>query len=254
MRGFYHTRDREAGSAAVIAIFIVVVIGLIGSSLVSTLVATSTSLASSVQATQAYYVADAATEWAANRQAGSATPVLFGNGTFTVTSSAGVWVATGSVGTARRQIRSEVMTAVPSGLDYVVDSRNVTDKEFKFRVVNNQLASVTINRMRVSWDAPVAFFEKLAINVLGVKDYGDVWDYNKVGAVRWANGDLKSFTNDPFVPVPMYRTMEIKVKEYKTLQTGAAPRAVLTNTIMTIQFYNNDTQVGEVEVDLPLDE
>ena len=257
MRVFSHTRNHQAGSVAIVAAFIIVVVGFLGSAMVSELLVSNRSQAAAVQATQAYYIADAGVEWAANKGAGSGAPVSFGNGTFTVTSDAGAWVALASVGNARRQVRCEAVTAVPSGLDYVIDSRTIAgrnDEEFKFRVVNNQLASVTINKMKVSWDAPIAFFEQIKINVLTVHDYTEVWKYEANGNVRWANGELKAFNQDPSVAVGQYKTMEIMVKDYKTLQTGPAPRVYFTNTIMTLQFSNNDTLVGEVVVDLPLDE
>ena len=240
----------ERGSAAIVAVAIIVLVGFLGSALVASLRITSAEKANEIQAAQARYVADAGIEWACNEAAPTTAPVAFGNGFFEVAADGSAWRSVGTVGAAQRVMRCQPRLSwdpISHGLDAVPGSRFGTDQfSVEFLVLNSTDSPITFDGLTPSWTTPpVAYIEQVWIRVLRGTDYGKVWDYED--NERWPNGTTKQFTRVPSVTIPAHCTAEVRLLDFSGKKDKHNP-ANMSNNEVTVVFRSGASQVGQVTI------
>lgn len=241
------------GSAAVLAVAIIIIVGFLGAALVSVLQATALGEANSALAHRAYYIADAGIEWACKQDSATAGPVSFAGGTFEVSAGGGLWISVGTADMARRTIRCGPVSvlSISEGLDYVLGSRQEHHSKIIFLLMNNSDSPIVFDRIRLSWDAPTAYAEKMQINVKNYNDYKEVWRYENDDGTRWTNGETRVFTEIASVTIPVHYTAEIKAEKFSANADGEGA-VDLNSTTMTVDLYNGSTHVAQFIIDPPV--
>ena len=253
MSGPFNRRRRSSrsGSAAILAVALILLLGFFGAGLMSSMCGTSTSVSGHVLAAQAYYIADAGAEWAGRQAESTTAPVTFGGGTFEVTADGGMWVVAAERGKARCEVRCETAPNVTADMDSAVGSRKANKNEHvEFLAVNNTGEDIVFDTMNVTWGGVTAYFEKIEIKIEKGTDYHAVWDYQNDGAQRWASGETKQLNKVASVTVPKFFTAKIKLRSFKDVSSGAGANVDMDATAFTIGFYNGATLVAEVAVEV----
>ncbi len=244
-------RRKQLGSAAIAAIAVIVLVGLIGSALVSSLRIGSRSQTSLLQATQAFFIADAGIEWACKQNSPTPFPMTLANGTFTVTSAGGQWVSLATVGDTRCTFRCQPLPAgepISHGLDSVTGSRAGSDQfSAKFLVLNSTDSPITFNSLTPAW-GDTAYFEQVNIRVLLGTDYGTAWHYTSNGNLRWGDAENEQFNQIPSATIPAHRTMEIELKNFSRRRNRSNPYNIKDSSL-TVTFFNGAANVGQVNID-----
>jgi hypothetical protein len=254
---------RRQGSAAIVGVAVIVLVGLIGASMVSSTRVAGTSQAYRSMAVQSLYVAEAGVEWASKYATATDAPKPFGPGQFEVVSSGEVWNAIGRVGEAKTVIECNVSPNPPStstgdgGLEYVLRSRYYDNYyDINCRIMNTSEESISFNAMRITWGSPSAFFERVQVNVFNGPNYGAMWRNSwESPKRRWGSGEKRSFNKSgnggTTVTVPAHYTFELRLERFSRKQSGNhGGRINMRSTEATIEFYMGDELVGEIEVGL----
>ena len=244
---------RRRGSAAVVAIAVVILVGFFGAALLSGLLIDTSTATSHALGAQAYYIADAGIEWACKQDSETSVPTSFGNGTFEVSAEGGLWVSVGIADMARRTIRCGAIAtlSISEGLDYVLGSRQEHHSKIIFFLMNNSDSPIVFDRIRLSWDSPAAYAEKMQVDVENYNDYKDVWRYENDDGTRWTNGQTRVFTETASVTVPVHYTAEIKAEKFAANPDGTGA-VDLNSTTMTVDLYNGSTHVAQFIIDPPV--
>ena len=241
------------GSVAVLAVAIIVIVGFLGAALVSVLQTTALGGANSALAHRAYYIADAGIEWACRQDSATAGPVTFAGGTFEVSADGDLWVSVGIADIARRIVRCDPIPilSISEGLDYVLGSRQEHHSKTPFLLMNNSDAPIVFDRVKLSWDSPTAYSEKMQINVKNYNDYKAVWTYENDDGTRWTNGQTRVFTEVASVTIPVHYTAEIKPEKF-TANADGTGAVDLNSTTLTVDLYNGSTHVAQFIIDPPV--
>jgi len=245
-------RRMTSGSAAVLAAAIIVIAGFLGMALMSSLRVRGAASTSPVLATQAYYIADAGTEWASMMDTETDGPMTFASGSFEVTADGDAWVTVAGAAGTKRTIDCEPIDAeapLVGGLEYVLGSRKDKDDKAEFRLMNNSGGAVTFTRMKVTWSSPTAYFEKLKLKVEQGQDYHDIWKHDEDPASRWGSGETRDLTETASATIPQHYTGTFKLEKFKQSRSGGS-KADVANTQFTLDFYNGSTPVAQVVVDI----
>jgi hypothetical protein len=253
---------RQAGSAAIIAIAVIILVGFIGSALVHNLCVADVATANNLSGIRAAYVADAGTEWAVNRGAPTSGSLDFGGGSFEVSQEGDAWVCQARVGEAQRTVRcrpevsgGEEGGGDGSGLMYILGSREESawGVHVEFLVINVSGSPITFDRLTVSWSSPTAYFQEVEARVLYGTDYDEVWRWRDNGYERWGSGETHAFNHSAgSVTVPAHSTAEIQLKTFRNSRTGwLTGYADMNGTEVAIEFLNGAASVGQITVGLP---
>jgi len=253
-RNRVRTKRRQRGSAAIVAAAIIVIVGFLGAAMMSSVRVHTTATVNYIQGTQAYYIADAGVEWACMEDSATSGPVSFSSGSFEVAADGDNWVVTAESGDTRCAMECDAQEqtgAVPTGLCYVLGSREEDDpEEVEFFVMNASSSDITFDTLKVTWDSPTAFFEDLEIEIVDGIDYDVVWDHeDEPGNYQWGSGETKDFTRVSSVTIPAHCLAEFDLEEFEESATGGSDRD-MRNTEVTIEFYDGTTLVGEITVEL----
>ena len=244
---------RQAGSVAIVAAALIVVLGFLGAAMMTSIRLAGANTTNHILATQAYYIADAGTEWAAMTDSETTNPMSFASGSFEVTADADSWVSAAEAGDTSRTIDCEpieVEAPLVAGLDYVLGSREEDDDKAKFLLMNNTGSAITFTKMKVTWGNPTAYFEKMKLKVESGQDYHEIWKHDHDPASRWGAGETRDFTEVSSVTIPAHYTGKFELKNFKQNRSGG-PKADITNTQFTLDLYNGTTFVAQVLVDIP---
>jgi len=241
------------GSAAVLAVAIIVIVGFFGTALVSVLLTTSLREGHNVLGDRAYYIADAGIEWACRQDGETAGPVAFAEGTFEVSADGDVWVSVGTAEMARRTLRCEPISvlSISNGLDYVIGSRQEHHSKIPFYIMNNTTSNIVFDRMSFTWDSPTAYIEKMKLDVIDFQNYGTIWNYAHDPAGRWTSGETRQFTTGGPVTIPPHYTAFVKPEKI-CAQSDGHGSVDMNSTTVTVRLYNGSTLVGEVILDPPV--
>jgi|GEM_PF-5355779 len=254
---------RRAGSAAIVGVAVIALVGLIGASLLSSALVSNTAQATRSLAVQSYYIAEAGVEWASKHASETAEPIAFGGGQFEIVESGVVWNSVATTGDARCTMECNVSPNPPpstatgdGGLEYILRSRYYgTSYNVEFRFMNTSNSSVSFDGLKVTWDSPTAYFEQINARVYNDNNYGWVWKYNQDSPqYRWGSGDQKSFNRNSgsTVTVPAHYTCELRLQEFYWNRSGWAGWGLdMLNTEVDIEFYMGSEKVGELTVGLP---
>ena len=251
----------QAGSAAIVGVAVIVLVGLIGASLVSSVRVTSTSQANRSMAFQACYAAEAGVEWASKHATATTAPIAFGPGHFEIVANGEVWNSVGTVGDAKCVIECNVSSNPPStstgdgGLEYVLRSRYWDDYyDVNCRIMNTSGSSIQFNAMKVTWGSPSAYFERVNISVYNGTNYGSMWRYNwDSPSRRWGSGEQKSFNKNgsTTVTIPAHYTFELRLELFSHRQSGShGGRQNMRSTEAAVEFYMNSEKTGELTIGL----
>jgi len=243
--------QHRRGSAAIAAVAIIVIVGFLGAALISSLQLTNASTVNHVLGVQAYYTADAGVEWACKQDSATPAPITFADGTFEATADGSDWVSVGEVGEAKCTLRCDpapVQGPISNGLDVVLGSREEHWSKTPFQVMNNTTGDITFNKMKVDWDSPTAYFQKIQIKVINGTDYKEVWKYEDDPEGRWTNGDTRQFNQVASVTIPAHYTAAIKMEGYRAGGDGTGS-VDMNSTTLIVTLYNNDTLVHQLTVD-----
>lgn len=245
-------RRSTRGSVAVMAAAMIVIAGFLGMALMSSLRVRSAAATSHILATQAYYIADAGTEWASMTDSATDGPVSLASGSFEVAADGDSWVTVAGAADTKRTINCEPITVeapLAANLDYVLGSRKEDDDKAQFLLMNNTGSDITFTRMKVTWSSPTAYFEKLKLKVEQGQDYHDIWKHDKDPAGRWGSGETRDLTEISSVTIPAHYTGTFKLEKFKESRSGGH-KADMANTQFTFDFYNGSTPVAQVVVDI----
>lgn len=246
-------RRSTRGSVAIMAAAIIVIAGFLGMALMSSLRVRGAASTSPVLAAQAYYIADAGTEWALMMDSETDGPITFASGSFEVTADGDTWVSVSAAADTKRTINCEPMdigAPLVAALDYVLGSRKSKDDNAEFRLMNNTGGAVTFTKMKVTWSSPTAYFEKLKLKVEQGQDYHEIWRFGNDAAGRWGSGETRDLTETASATIPQHYTGTFKIEKFKQSRSGGS-KADIANTQFTLDFYNGTTPVAQVIVDIP---
>ncbi|MFH1731182.1 MAG: hypothetical protein ABIF82_05990 [Planctomycetota bacterium] len=246
-------RRSTRGSAAVMAAAIIVIAGFLGMALMASVRVRGAASTNPVLAMQAYYIADAGTEWASMTDSATDGPVSFASGSFEVTADGDAWVTVAGAADTKRTINCEPVdaeTPLAADLDYVLGSREEDDDQAKFLLMNNTGSDVTFTRMKVTWSSPTAYFERLKLKVEQGQDYHDIWKHDEDPAGRWGSGETRDLTGVSSVTIPAHYTGTFELEKFEESRSGGH-KVDMANTQFTFDFYNGSTPVGQVVVDIP---
>ena len=255
MRPFGQSRraQRQAGSVAVVAAAIIVIVGFIGVAMMTSMRLTGSNTTNHILATQSHYTADAGVEWACKQDSATGGAVSFASGTFEVTADGDEWVSVAEADQTKRTMECEPEEVTPpmaTGIEYALESRDGGKYDVKFYVMNTSDADITFNKLKVTWSNPSAYFEEVKIKVENGTDYHEVWEYeDEPDEYRWGSGETKQFTQVSNATVPAHHIAKIELKGFKKYQTGGSKRNMQT-TEVTVDFYNGSTNVGQITVGL----
>ncbi|MFO7900424.1 MAG: hypothetical protein R6V58_15365 [Planctomycetota bacterium] len=252
-------RDRRRrGSAVIVAIAVIVIVGFLGSAMVAAVRVGAGATVGRVQGAQANLLADAGIEWACVQETGTAGPMELGGGTFEVAADGDEWVATSTAGDATRQARCEPAPAeeeLTEGTTYVDGSRDgLVGWIVTFRLVNTSDEDVEFNRVKVTWDSPTAYFEALSVRVFEYQWYGLLWSYLlDPGQPRFGSGETRQLNVWSSVTIPAHHTARFSLSMFREGQDpGEGGDLVdMNGTELTVDLLQNSVPVGQVEVGLP---
>jgi len=251
-------RRREAGSAAIVGIAIIVLVGFIGNWLVSSARMASATQANASMAAQTYYIAEAGAEWACKHGTATSSPLSFGSGQFEIVENADAWDSVATVGDTTCTIECTVSPNPPStatgdgGIEYVLRSREYTSSTVEFRIMNTSNNSIKFDGLKVTWSSPTAYFERVTARIFNGTNYGNVWRYNDENPRwRWGSGDQYTFTRGSGVTLPPHYTAELNFVNFRRNKTGGRGSRDMRNTEFEIQFYLDDAEVGDITVERP---
>lgn len=98
-----------------------------------------------------------------------------------------------------------INTISENGIDYVELSRNKDPKESViFQVQNNTDSDFTITHMMATWN-PIAFYERITVEIIGGNNYGTEWSYPQ----RAAKGEIVALSSSPTIPAGSTAEIEI---------------------------------------------
>ncbi len=249
-------RPPRRGSAAIVAVAVIVIVGFLGAALMGTIQLGSHEAVGRSHEVQAELLADAGIEWAVLQGGGTSHPISLAGGTFEVVQDGEDWVAMSAVGQATRQVRCRLLTesddGLTEGLTYVNGSRKTQHHwQTQFLIMNTSEETVRFNQVRVTWGAPEAYFEAIDVSVLQGQSYGIVWDYlQDSGQQRFGSGETRQLNSASFVDIPAHHTAEMTLGQFRQRQ-GHQPSGGLVNMSeaeLTIDFFHNSSKVGSVQV------